>query len=254
MWTRSELKAAAKDLLSRDYWMCVVAAFICGIVTGAGNGGSNSGRSFGRLFSEENIEAMDPQLVIILATIFILITLFVMLIVFIVKTFLLAPLQVGCYRFFISCREGNAIMDMVIFVFKEGKNTYFNVVKIMFWKQLKLFLWTLLFIIPGIIKSYEYCMIPYILADNPDIDMDTAFEMSRSMTDGNKWNIFVLGLSFIGWIILGVLTLGLGLIFYVNPYMQLTNAELYHTLAEQNNFTGTYNTDNETDFLEEVPL
>ena len=59
------------------------------------------------------------------------------------------------------------------------------------------FLWSLLLIIPGIVKSYEYRMIPYLLADHPEMSKDEAFAASKAMIDGNKWDAFVLDFSFI---------------------------------------------------------
>ena len=86
----------------------------------------------------------------------------------------------------------------------------------------------LLFIIPGIVKSYEYMMIPYLLAEHPEMTRQEAFAESKQMMDGNKWDAFVLDLSFIGWTLLGVCTFGILLVFYVEPYIYLTRAELYH--------------------------
>ena len=88
----------------------------------------------------------------------------------------------------------------------------------------------MLFLVPGIIKSYEYRMIPYILADNPTISYEEAFALSKKMMTGNKWDAFVLDLSFIGWRILGGLTCGILSLFYVNPYQYQTNAALYEAL------------------------
>ena len=99
-------------------------------------------------------------------------------------------------------------------------------------KGLFQFLWSLLFVIPGIIKAYEYRMIPYILSENPEISRERVFEISKKMMMGNKWNTFVLDLSFLGWEILSGLTIGILGIFYVNPYVQSTNAELYAYLRE----------------------
>ena len=99
----------------------------------------------------------------------------------------------------------------------------------MFLRDLYTFLWSLLLIIPGVVKSYEYSMIPYILAENPQIDSDRAFAVSRSMTDGEKISIFVLDWSFFGWIILGTMACGVGTLF-VAPYIQATYTELYEVL------------------------
>ena len=102
----------------------------------------------------------------------------------------------------------------------------------MFIRDIFIVLWSLLLIVPGIVKSYEYMMIPYLLAEDPSMSREEAFAKSKAMMDGNKWNAFVLDLSFIGWLILGCITLNLVNIFYVNPYMYLTRAELYRTLRD----------------------
>ena len=104
---------------------------------------------------------------------------------------------------------------------------YGNVVKIMFLMELYLALWTCLFIIPGIIKLYEYRMVPYILAEHSDINHKEAFALSRSMMDGQKLDVFILDLSFIGWGVLSIFTCGIVGIFWAIPYKAATNAELY---------------------------
>ena len=93
-----------------------------------------------------------------------------------------------------------------------------------------IFLWSLLFIIPGIIKTYAYSMSTYILADNPDIDVNEARKRSIQMMKGNKWRLFCLHCSFIGWLILCILTLGI-LTFWVTPYMQVAVSEFYHDVS-----------------------
>ena len=94
-----------------------------------------------------------------------------------------------------------------------------------------LFLWTLLLIIPGIIKMYEYRFVPYILAENPDLNHNRVLDLSREMTAGEKMNIFILDLSFLGWFILGALFFGIGILF-VQPYYDSVNAELYYKLKK----------------------
>lgn len=88
------------------------------------------------------------------------------------------------------------------------------------------FLWTLLFIIPGLVKSYSYAMTPYILAEKPDMGINDAITKSRQMMDGHKWQLFCLDLSFIGWMLLGVLTLGIAYV-YVLPYYNAARAQFY---------------------------
>ena len=91
------------------------------------------------------------------------------------------------------------------------------------------FLWALLFLIPGIIKSYSYSMSYYILADDPDIPANEARKRSMELMRGNKWRLFCLDFSFIGWILLSILTLGI-LFFWILPYIQTAHAEFYQDL------------------------
>lgn len=94
-------------------------------------------------------------------------------------------------------------------------------------------LWSLLFVIPGIVKVYSYSMTTYILADHPEMSSNEAITASRRMMDGHKGQLFVLHLSFIPWLLLCGITFGLAG-FYVFPYMQATEAAFYDALKAQN--------------------
>ena len=136
------------------------------------------------------------------------------------------PLEVGCRGFFTRNSEQPAELSEL----RAGFQPYLRTVGALFLRDLFVCLWSLLFIVPGIIKLYSYRMVPYILADDPSISGMDAITLSRQMMDGHKWNTFVLDLSFIGWDLLSVLTAGLLGLFYVNPYKYATGAELYQTL------------------------
>ena len=97
-------------------------------------------------------------------------------------------------------------------------------------RSIYVWLWSLLFIIPGIVKGYAYSMTPYIIYENPNLSADRAIKMSKIMTDGYKGDLFVLNLSFIGWKFLSGITGGLVGIFWSNPYMGLTHAGAYEDL------------------------
>ncbi len=94
---------------------------------------------------------------------------------------------------------------------------------------LYIFLWTLLFIIPGLIKSYSYSMAYYIHLDNPEMDSNDCIAESCRMMDGHKWRLFCLDFSFIGWHILGILTCGV-ITLWIMPYQQLAHAYFYDDL------------------------
>lgn len=149
------------------------------------------------------------------------------------------PLDIGLCRFFMRARHGNTELSNIGFSYKFN---FTNVVFISFFKELYLALWTLLLLIPGIVKAYEYYMIPYILSENPHLSKRRVFELSRAMTDGEKWNIFVLELSFIGWHLLCLLTLGIGE-FFLAPYIAATKAELYAAMRDKLFYLGISNLD-----------
>ena len=143
------------------------------------------------------------------------------------------PLLVAERRYFIIASEKeNTKMGVMKEIFK--RKNWSNVAVIMFFKSFYNFLWYLT-IIGGIIKTYEYRMIPYLLAENPDMNKKEAFARSKQMMKGNKWKTFILDLSFILWEILSTVTFGLLDILYVNPYKIATSVELYKTLKENNN-------------------
>lgn len=250
-WTRDLLKNRAKDVLRFNYWMAFLVALILAAVSGGAGGsagGSNtnwrvSGNDFN--YEETTYEYNDTEFdtigdmydsisfpgkglfVGMAASVIVILILFAIAI----SVFLFNPLATGCYKFFSSSAESpHKNIAPVGIAFKKGN--YRGIVKGMFLKDLYTFLWTLLFIIPGIIKSYAYRMVPYILADNPNMDANEAITLSRRMMDGEKWNTFVLDLSFIGWYLLGGLACGIGVIF-VAPYHYSTNAQLYLVIRDK---------------------
>ena len=92
-------------------------------------------------------------------------------------------------------------------------------------------LWSLLFVIPGIVKAYGYGMIYYIKADHPEYDWRTCLQASQQMMYGHKMDLFVLDLSFIGWYFVGSLCLGVGAL-WVHPYHETTRALFYEQLKQ----------------------
>ncbi|MCL2052259.1 MAG: DUF975 family protein [Lachnospiraceae bacterium] len=231
MWTRAELKNNAKIVLTQNYWKSVLAAFLL-IIVGGGAQGNNSSNFFRNAdvsvsggYGLFYITEIFAKLGIILGLVMIS-----FIITLAVSLFLLNPLEIGCRRYFISARLAPGDLSLIGFGFKHS---YMNIVITQFLRGLFVFLWSLLLIIPGIIKYYEYRMMPFILAENPGLDTKSVFAKSKEMMTGNKWNAFVLDLSFIGWHFLGIFTCGLLNIFYSFPYQQSTNAELYEALRSK---------------------
>ncbi|MDO4943344.1 MAG: DUF975 family protein [Lachnospiraceae bacterium] len=179
-----------------------------------------------------------PLLRLLTKTAFGIIFLIIALIGLLLEIFVFNVLEFGGSRFFLQNAERPAELKEMLYGFDGSR--YMNIVKICFFRKLYLFLWTLLLIVPGIIKNYEYYMIPYLLAENPDMTKEEAFAKSREMMDGNKWDTFVLGLSFILWEILSSITFGIVGILFVNPYEKATDAELYRRLKQNSERKETF--------------
>ena len=206
MQTRLELKEQGRQDFKNDYWAYVLVAFIAVLCTG------------------EHLTFITQQLDIHSYSISTIGTLLSIL--------LLHPLYIGTRRFFLSniYKDGKTSLQTLSYAFDTA---YGNVVLTMFLKRLFITLWTLLLIVPGIIKTYSYFMVDYILADNPDIDYRRAFDISNKTMNGEKLNVFVLDLSFIPWFLLTIITAGIAGIFYVSPYIEATKARLYDVLKEK---------------------
>ena len=230
MWTRAELKERAKNAFKSNYWKSVIAGLVMAFTAG-GVGGSvrTGGQAVGTAGGSTTIDIqnIDPRVVAMICAILATIAAGA----FLVKLFLLNPLSVGASRFFVKNSERpDASLNEVA----EGfKNNYLGVVFTMFLKDLFLFFWAFLFIIPAIVKSYSYMMVPFILAEHPEISGTDAISLSRRMMDGEKWKAFVLGLSFLGWVLVSVITCMVAGVLWTNPYIYATNAELYRTLKHK---------------------
>lgn len=235
MWTRELLKNRAKAVLKISYWNAFVVSLVLAFIGGSDNSSidiNNFNWSFGNKtpssgFSpfSENITSIFPFLLLI--TFVVVIIIFVLAFAF--RILLGYPLEVGGRRYFVQSAQNNINLNYLGYGFGFGR--YFNIIKTMLWRSIVTFLWFLLLIIPGIIKTYAYRMVPYILSDNPNIDYKRALELSDKMTDGEKLDMWILDLSFIGWYLLGTLLFFVGVLF-VMPYENATKAELYLELRQ----------------------
>jgi len=244
MWERAELKMRAKIAFRRNYWSAVLVAFVLMLVGGGAYNGIkkvydrsnnnsysytdymddiyNYGYGYGYGDYEESVgRILDSTFGVIFSAV-----LGIVLIVGVLfSIFIGNPLRVGGNRFFIMNQTEQPSAKTLGYAFTSGNVG--NVIVTMFLMDLYIFLWSLLLVIPGIVKMYEYMMVPYILAENPGMERAEVFMISKRMMDGHKWDAFVLQLSFIGWHLLSAMTWGIFGIFYTEPYYQATMAELY---------------------------
>lgn len=237
MWTRAELKSRAKEILRLMYGKAFLVSLVILISGHYNNGGSSNFRlnSNNRQFMNTSPSYIHDWIFSNLGLVFFGIGTLISFIL-LYRILIGFHLEVGSRRFFIKAsEEKNSEVGVIGYAFSGGG--YINIIKTMIYRAILIFLWTLLLIIPGIIKTYAYRMVPYILADNPEISFKRAIELSNQMTDGHKFDIFVLDLSFLGWYFLGALALGVGVLF-VMPYDHATNAELYRVLRQNALNTG----------------
>lgn len=183
--------------------------------------------------------------------IFLLIYVLAVCIQFLIGSFLYAPVGVGYRRYFMKNRKGEVKFTELFSSFSGGN--YMRIVGTMFATNIRIFGWSLLFYFPGLVKRYQYYFVPYIMAENPGISKERAMEISKEMTDGHKWQMFVLDLSFVGWVLVfileelvlaliscGILAIpGVLLIYPLVGYEQVTWAELYAERREYMLMTGS---------------
>lgn len=110
-----------------------------------------------------------------------------------------------------------------------------NIVKTQLVSYIHIWFYTLCLIIPGIVYSFAYALVPYILVENPLMSTKEALDLSKSMTEGHKKEMFSYAVSFVGWYILGTLTFGISDIVYGVPYRQAADAEMYEELKKMYN-------------------
>lgn len=275
MWTRKELKLRAREALKRNYWKIVLVTFLAVMLSSGssytisrssetasstastieddnrynaentvpdlqqempGDGGSigvviKTAETAVQEMDETDWKILGAMIAIAALCVFIILMLFVYLLI----VFLYNPLYTGVCRFMLKSVDDKAEVKEVAYGFDHS---YKNVVKTMFHSDIRIFAWALLFIIPGIYKKYQYRMVPYILAEHPDMDYKAVLHLSRDIMNGEKWHAFVLDLSFILWHMLGMITCGMVELFFVSPYVNLTNAALYRKLCERRGDNG----------------
>lgn len=148
-----------------------------------------------------------------------------------VWTIICIPLSWGFAVLFLDFIRGNGIVNERMF---DGYKDFVRVFVTYLLYGIAVGLGCILLIVPGIILALMFSQFTYILKDNKEIGSVDALKLSAQMMNGHKMDLFLLGLSFIGWIILALMTLGIGLLF-LEPYMQTTFAHFYEDLKEENN-------------------
>lgn len=208
MLTRKELRAAARNELSGFWTMPVLAtlvyfliASICGVPRALNAALPHSSAAIA--FSSASM---------------------------LVSLFVLIPLAYGftlCFLQFIRGSKEDTVERMF-----DGFKTYGRAIGVQLLATIFILLWSVLLIIPGIIKSFAYAMTIYISKDHPELSANECIERSMDMMKGHKWDLFMLYLSFIGWFILCLFTMGIGFLWLI-PYVNVTVSKFYEELKAQ---------------------
>lgn len=231
MLNRKELKSRGKVAFKKNYWACVAAAFLLANVVNL-----MSSFEFKTSIRYENgIEYMENYLTIYNIPLLEIGVIHVACAIFLsvlVTALLINVLEVGGRAFFSKNVYETADFKEMFYGF--DKRWYKNIVITQFVCNLKIFLWGLLFVIPGIIKALEYWMVPYILAETPNMEYKEVLKKSKQMMNGYKMDVLIFEFSFILWNILSAFTFGILAVMYVNPYIYASSAEIYHALKQKN--------------------
>lgn len=204
----SEIRAKSRSILEGNWGNAVIVVLVFGLITGVGSSFSAGFRTG----NGQNIPAAFAGIAVFLS--------------FLATIYSILVANVLTYGYSIVylklCREGKVLFENLFLGFKD----YGRVVIVMFLKNLFIFLWSLLFIIPGIIKAYAYSMTEFIIADNPSMDALSAITKSKEIMSGQKGKLFILDLSLIGWWFLSLFTCGIGYLWLASYYM--TNRAVFY--------------------------
>ena len=228
-----DFRASAREALTGKWWDAVVAGILASIL-GAASPTATSGFSINFNFDFDSAEVplgpieeiFTPENLVIIAGV--LAAAFAAGLVIGTAFFILGSIILPGYsKFNLDLIDGKKPQISSLFdYFRHWKKA----VAANLLRAVLTFLWSLLFIIPGIIASYSYAMVPYIVAEDPDVSPKEALDRSKAMMYGNRWRLFCLEISFIGWAFLVVLTCGIGGLWLM-PYQQASYADFYREIS-----------------------
>lgn len=213
-----DYREAARDRLEGHWWLSIGAALVAALL-----GGSITGTNLSFELNSNVVMNLPETLAAI----------YMMLIPAIgthaLAQFILGgPISVGNAQYLLNQQDGQPLQLKTLFSKFEQFGPAFCMTLL---TTIYTVLWSLLLLIPGIVASYSYAMAPFIMAENPGMKARDAIRSSKELMKGHKWALFCLDLSFIGWILLSILTMGIGMIF-VYPYQSAARAAFYRSITE----------------------
>ena len=219
--TSSELSAVARQNLEGTWGISVGVALVASLLGGS-MAGAGSNVNFN--VSEENIRNLPPVFWTVLLPL-----VSVAGLLSLAALILGGTVELGYAKFLLKQHDRKELQFSDLFSQFERFGTGFAQ---KFLRILFIMLWTLLLIIPGIVKGLSYAMTPFILEEHPEMTASQAIKASMQLMDGHKMDLFILGLSFIGWSLLACLTMGIGFLF-LNPYMNAAYAAFYRDISRK---------------------
>ena len=234
-----DFRRIARNDLTNKWFIAVAVGLVASILGGISGGGpefkvnidgSNismnfnvAGQTIKSIGTNGGVDSAVGAFILASLPIIIIASLFAAVIYFVLGSFI----GVGYAKFNLNLVDKkNAAFETLFEYFSHWKTT--TIARLL--RALYTFLWSLLFIIPGIVAGFSYAMTEYILAENPDLTPDEAIQASKSMMMGNRWRLFCLQFSFIGWDILATLAFGIGHL-WLTPYKQAAYAAFYREVS-----------------------
>ena len=237
-----DFRQQARESLRGKWFIAVIAAFIASLLGGLTN---SAGVSFGFNFdtgssdtqgggTEVNTDAFSSffteEVLTIIFTVFVVL-LVVGIVVGIVHLIVGSVVSIGYAKFNLDILDGNEpeLGTMFTYFSEWGKAIIARILRGVYTA-----LWTCLFIVPGIMAAYSYSMTPFIMAETPYLSAKEAIKISKEIMRGNRWRLFCLEFSFIGWALLSIVTLGIASL-WVLPYQEATRAAFYRDITRVEN-------------------
>lgn len=213
----SDLRYQARRALEGKWGIAVLAGFLAALLGGLATGGGIS------LDIDEEIIQKAPKVILPILAMIVSVGGVLSLVQFILG----GPVQLGYSKFLLKMHDGEEadVKDLFSQFDRFGDGFLLSLLRGLF-----IALWTLLLIVPGIVKTYSYSMAHFIMAENPGMTPTEAITASKQLMDGHKLELFLLDLSFIGWALLSALTLGIGSLWLV-PYRNAAQAAFYRDIA-----------------------
>lgn len=227
MLRAADFRTQARDALRGNWGIAILTSFVAALL--GGNGGSMS--SGGSSASNESVQnAVNTALHSDYSALFM--TIAGVSAIMIIVTFIIGgAVSIGYSRFNLKLIDGRRaeFRDLFSSFDRIGTGICLTVLLAVY-----VLLWTLLLIIPGVIAVFSYMMAPYILAENPQMTANQAIKASKQLMKGNKWRLFCLFFSFIGWDLLCIITLGIAS-FWIMPYKEASVAAFYREISGKEN-------------------